>query len=117
MMALLGLQELDTNVNVPNVGQMRDAPLGAVVETYAAFRRDSVKPLSAKPLPPGVATLVRRVAAVQKMTLEAAMNRDVDLAFQAMLNDLLVNIPTDTAWKMFTEMLRYTKSTLKGWKL
>jgi alpha-galactosidase len=117
MMALLGLQSLDTNVNLPNVGQMRDAPMGAVVETYASFRRDSVKPLSAKPLPPGVGTLVQRVASVQQMTLEAALNRDIDLAFQAMLNDPLVNIPTDKARKMFTEMLRHTRSTLKGWKL
>jgi len=69
----------------------------------------------ARPLPEGVAQLVRRVVAVQQMTLEAAMTRNRDLAFQAMLNDPLVSIPTDKAWRMFNEMVRYTKAMLPGW--
>ncbi len=117
MLALLGLQPLDTNVNLPNRGQMSDAPLGAVVETYAQFRRDSIKPVVARPMPAGVEQVVNRVIGVQEMTLEAAMNRDKDLAFHALLNDPLVRIPTDKAWKMFGEMLRYAKKCLPGWKV
>jgi len=115
MCALMGLAPLDTNVNLPNRGQMAGVQPCAVVETYAQFRRGTVTPLVARPLPEGVAQLVRRIVAVQQMTLQAAMERDRDLAFQAMLNDPLVSIPTDKAWRMFNEMVRYTKAMLPGW--
>ena len=42
--ALLGLRELVTNVNIPNRGQIPNLPIGAVVETNAVFRDDSVTP-------------------------------------------------------------------------
>jgi len=117
MLALLGLQSLDTNVNLPNRGQMPQSPIGAVVESYAQFRRDSIKPVVARPLPLGASGLVNRIIETQRMTLDAAMTRDKDLAFQAMLSDPLVTIPTDKAWKMFNEMLRYTKRQLPGWRI
>ncbi len=116
MLALLGRRTLDTNVNIPNMGQMSDAPLGAIVETYAQFRRDSIRPVTAKPLPAGVSEAVRRVISVQEMTLKAAMDGDKALAFEAMLNDPLVRIPTDKAWKMFNEMLQYTAEYLPAMK-
>jgi alpha-galactosidase len=64
-----------------------------------------------------VETLVKRVSEVQCLTLEAALAKDKDLAFQALLNDPLVNIQTDAAWKMFGEMLSYQQSMMPGWKL
>jgi len=115
--ALLGLQPLDTNVNLPNRGQLAAAPLGVVVETYAQLRRDKATPVVAKPLPPGAQALVRRVIDVQALTLQAALTRDVDLAFQALLADPLVRIPTDEAWQMFTEMLRHLRPCLPGWRI
>jgi alpha-galactosidase len=117
MLALLGVKPLDTNVNLPNRGQMPDAPDDVIVETYAQFRQDSVKPVVSEPLPSGASTLVNRVIDVQDMTLEAAMTRDKELAFEAMLNDPLVNIPTDKAWKMFNEMLVHTRKELPGWRI
>lgn len=117
MTALLGLHDLDTNVNLPNRGQAADLPLEAVVETYASFRRDSVTPQVARRLPPGAHELVRRVMWVQRKTLKAGLKRDKDLAFQALLNDPLVHIPTDKAWRMFSEMLRVCKAMLPGWRL
>ena len=39
ILALLGVQALDTNVNLPNRGQLPDLPLGAIVETNAQFRK------------------------------------------------------------------------------
>jgi len=115
--ALLGLQPLDTNVNLPNRGQIAGAPLGVVVETYAQLRRDRATPVVAKPLPPGAQALVRRVIDVQALTLQAALTRDVELAFQALLADPLVRIPTDEAWQMFTEMLRHLRPCLPGWRI
>ena len=117
MMTLLGLCDLDTNCNLPNRGQAPDLPLGAVVESYVSMRRDSVTPKVCAPLPPGANELVRRIIAVQKATLEAGLKRDKDLAFQALLNDPLVRIPTDKAWRMFNELLRACKTALPGWRL
>ena len=117
IMALLGIKNLDTNVNIPNKGQLADLPLGAVLETNAQFRKDSLKPVASKPLPTMLNSLVRHIIEVQKSTLKAAITRDKNLAFQAFLNDPLVNISTDKAWKMFNEMLEATKDMLPGWKI
>lgn len=116
ILAILGLGDLDTNVNLPNRGQISDLPLNAIVETNAQFRRDSVTPVTAAPVPAGVNALIARIVRVQRMTLDAAMACDKDLAFQAILNDPLVTIPTDKAWKMFNEMLKANAAMLpKKW--
>lgn len=117
--SLLGLREMDTNVNLPNGGQNPDLPLGAVTESYAAVRRDAITPLVAGPYPDDgvLRSHVRRVVANQQATVRAAMERDVDLAFGVLLNDPLVHLPTDEAWKMFGQMLRYVRECLPGWRL
>ena len=117
MMAVLGMGDMLTNVNLPNVGQIDNLPREAVVETNALFTPDSVKPQFAGSLPAGVQPLVARVVATQEMIVEAALTCDKDLAFQAFLNDPLMSITTDRAWKMFNEMLRATKAMLPGWKI
>lgn len=117
MMAILGLGDMRTNVNLPNVGQIENLPTGAVVETNAWFTRDSVKPEPAGRLPAGVHALVARVVACQELTVDAALARDKHLAFQALLNDPLTALPTDTAYAMFTQMLRATRASLPGWKI
>jgi alpha-galactosidase len=117
MLALLGVHPLDTNVNLPNRGQLPDLPLGAIVETNAQFRKGSLSPVVPKPLPAGVRNLVRRVIDVQQMTLQAAIERDVDLAFQALLLDPLCSISVDSAWAMFNELLRANREMLPGWKI
>jgi alpha-galactosidase len=116
ILGLMGLQSIDTNVNLPNRGQAPDLPAGAVVETYAQFRRDSLKPVVSRPMPPALAAVMRKVVDVQRLTLEAAIDRDRDLAFQALLNDPLVRLPTDRAWKMFNEMLAWCRPMLRGWR-
>jgi alpha-galactosidase/6-phospho-beta-glucosidase family protein len=45
------------------------------------------------------------------------MERDIDLAFQAVLNDPLCRIPVDQAWTMFSELLEANKAMLPGWRL
>ena len=116
VLALLGVEPLDTNVNLPNIGQISDLPRGAVVETNAQFRKNSLSPVVPRPLPAPVLSLVRRAVDVQQMTLEAAIRKDKDLAFQALLNDPLCRIPVDKAWDMFCELLEANSSMLPGWK-
>jgi alpha-galactosidase/6-phospho-beta-glucosidase family protein len=115
--ALLGHAPLDTNVNLPNRGQAPDLPVGHVVETNAQFRRDSVTPVVSRSLPAGARALVRHAADVQQLVLQAALKRDVDMAFQAILADPLVHVGTDEAWKMFTAMLHHTREMLPGYRL
>jgi alpha-galactosidase len=117
MKAILGMGDLHTNVNLPNIGQIDGLPLEAVVETNAFFTRDSVKPEIAGALPPGVHTHVDRACTNQETIVEAALEKDKYLAFEAVLNDPLTLLPVDEAWKMFNEMLRATKAMLPGWKL
>jgi len=115
--ALLGLGALKTNVNVENIGQIPNLPLRAVVETDAYFSRDSVRPIAAGPLPPGVHALVSRHVANQEMIIEAALTGDKGLAFQAVFNDPTTNLPIDDAWRMFNEMLAASKAYLPGWDI
>lgn len=102
--ALVGLGDLITNVNMENRGQVVNLPLGAVVETNAAFGRDRVQPIAAGALPPGVHALVARHVANQELLIDAALERDPERAFQAVFNDPTTNLPIDQAWAMFNEI-------------
>jgi galacturan 1,4-alpha-galacturonidase len=102
--ALCGLGDLVTNINVENVGQVSNLPLHAVVETNAHLSRDLIRPLTAGALPPGIHALVARHVANQELIIEAALTRDRDLAFQAILNDPNTEASLDKAWEMFNEI-------------
>lgn len=115
--ALLGMGNIVTNVNIPNVGQMEGVPLGAVVETNAEFSRDGVRPVMAGKLPDAVQSLVMRNVLNQETILKAALTKDKAMAFSAFVNDPLVNIPLNDAKKLFDEMLQNTKEYLPGWDL
>lgn len=113
--ALLGLGEIITNVNLPNIGQL-DAPLGIVVETNALFGRDSVRPLMAGGLPDGVKLLMGRHMQNQEMILKAALERDRKLAFQAFYNDpMTAQLTRVQAQELFNQMFENTKEYLPGY--
>ena len=111
--ALLGLQDMVTNVNIPNYGQIPNLPYGAVVETNAVFRDDSVIPVQAGPIPKTIFSLISRVCAEQEMVVKAAITRDLELAFQAFTGDPLVTINTADARKLFDEMIANTSEYLQ----
>ena len=115
--ALLGLGDIVTNVNVENVGQIANLPLGAVVETNARFSRDQVRPLAAGSLPTGVQPLIYRHVCNQELIVEAALTRDKNLAFQAVYNDPASGLPLDEAWEMFNAMLQASQEFLPGWDM
>ena len=112
MRALLGLGDLVTNVNIPNYGQIPNLPIGAVVETNACFTADSVKPIFAGELPEQIYPLIARISGEQQMIVDAALNRDLDLAFRAFANDPLVTIPAKDAKELFDTMIQKTKKYL-----
>ena len=112
MRALLGLSDLVTNVNIPNRGQIPNLPMGAVVETNARFTADSVKPVFAGEIPEEIYPLIARISGEQQMVTEAALTRNLDLAFRAFANDPLVTIPMDKAKELFDSMIEKTKKYL-----
>lgn len=112
MKALLGMRDMVTNVNIPNEGQIPNLPIGAVVETNAAFRNNSLTPVFAGEVPIGVRSLVLRIVDEQEAIVEAGLNRDLKKAFNVFVSDPLVAIPMDQARKLFDEMIDNTKKYL-----
>lgn len=117
MRALLGLIDLVTNVNIPNVGQIPNLPLGAVVETNAVFRANSLEPVQAGPIPEAIHPLVSRVCAEQVLVSDGIAERNLDKIFCAFANDPLVTCSIEDAKKLFKEMCENTKEYLGMYNL
>lgn len=113
MRALLGLSTMVTNINIPNYGQISNLPLGTIVETNAVLKDDSVTPVMAGEVPPEIYYLVRRISDEFDETVEAAMNRDLDAAYEAFKKGHLVTSLTEEEKKeLFEEMYENTKAYL-----
>lgn len=115
--ALLGLCDLVTNVNIPNYGQIPNLPLGAVVETNAVFRSNSLKPVFAGEIPAAIYPLIVRICAEQEMISDGIANRDIEKIFMAFANDPLVTCGLEDARKLFDEMVQNTKKYLPDYDL
>ncbi len=115
--ALLGLHDLVTNVNIPNRGQIPNLPIGAVVETNAVFRSDSLNPVFAGNIPESIYPLVSRICYQQEALNTAIANRDMDAVFCVFANDPLVTCGINDAKKLFDEMVENTKKYLPDWNL
>ena len=113
--AILGLRQLVTNVNMPNMGQIPNLPLDAVVETNAVFTDGTVTPVFSGKVPDTIYPLVSRVLGEQEIIAEAGHKKDLDLAFSAFLVDPLVTIDSSDAKKLFDEMVENTKEYLKDY--
>ena len=117
MKAILGLADLVTNINVPNIGQAEGLPIGAVVETNAVFTKNAIRPVFAGKLPDAVNTIVSKHAVNQMLLTEAGIKKDTELAFNVFLNDNLMTLDINDAEKLFGEMLNNTKKYLDGWDI
>lgn len=115
MAALLGLNNFVTNVNLPNIGQIENLPLGAVVETNAYISGDSIVPLCSGSIPDDVNHLVSRHVYNQELTVKAVLNEDYEKVFNAFVNDPLMDLPVDEAKKLFNKMLENTKQYLPAY--
>ncbi len=118
MKAICGLQKLVTNVNVPNVGQIANLPLGAVVETNAVFSDHSVIPVMSGSMQGTAFALTLAPVLAQDAILDAIKHKDVSLAFGAFLGDALMNgVSLPDARALYRTMLQNTKAYLEGWNL
>ena len=114
--ALLGITPLTTNINIPNQGQIKNLPLGAVVETNACIFGDTVQPVYAGEIPMSVNALIYRVCVEQETVVEAALTGNYELAFNAFINSQNVNLDLDDARKLFDQMLYNTKKYLPAYE-
>ncbi|ADQ45599.1 glycoside hydrolase family 4 [Caldicellulosiruptor kronotskyensis 2002] len=113
MKAILGLDTLVTNVNLPNMGQIPNLPIGAIVETNAVFTHDDVRPVYAGKLPSDLASIMIRHISNQELIVKAALEKDLNLAKRAFLNDPAVErLPQSKAEQLFDEMINNTKKYL-----
>lgn len=117
MKALLGLEDLVTNVNLPNRGQIPNLPLGAVVETNAIFTSDSVTPVFAGEMPPAILGLTSRTVENQQLVVKAVMEKDLKPAFNAFINEVSNHLDLEDSKKLFDEMIENTKEYLGMYSL
>jgi alpha-galactosidase len=113
LLALVGGPPLDTNVNLPNTGQMPQFAHGIVVETNAQIRHNSITPVIAAPLPDAVRSLVQRVVDVQTLTLQASLRGDPHLALQALaLDPLCGHLPLARLEELLHRLLTANREAL-----
>lgn len=117
--ALTGVKSYKTNVNLPNAGQMRELPDGAVVETNALLTGNNIKPLVAGTLPRPIHTQIMTHVHNQETIIEAAFSGyDIDHAFRAFLNDPQVKtLQIGTARDLFAELVAAERQYLDEWNL
>ena len=104
MRALIGLCDLVTNVNLPNVGQISNLPLGAIVETNASFRSGELSPIFAGEIPTAIYPLISKICTEQEAVYEGIKSRDASKIFQAFASDPLVTCSLADARALFDEM-------------
>ncbi|MGD2146697.1 MAG: alpha-glucosidase [Anaerolineae bacterium] len=78
-------------VNVPNKGLIDNLPEDLVVEVPGIVDKNGVHGVKLGPLPKGIAGLMRIQAAVQDLTVEAALKGSREIALQALLLDPVVD--------------------------
>lgn len=112
MKAILGLHNIVTNADLPNQGQVSNLPLGSVVQTNALFSRGAVQPVMAGSLPEPLAALTLRHISNAKTVQQAVWEKDLDMAFNAFLNDPLLATDLQSATELYKEMLSSIRSHL-----
>lgn len=110
--ALLGLGNLITNAVLPNKGQVSNLPEGASVQTNVLFSNNSVQPVFSGALPEEACALTLRHVYNQKTIVKSVLEKDLDIAFNAFLNDPLVAIDLNSATDLYKEMLSRIRAHL-----
>jgi galacturan 1,4-alpha-galacturonidase len=113
MKALLGFDELITNVNMPNLGQIPNLPLGHVVETNALFRKDDVRPIWSGNMPQEPLYLTLPHIKTHQLLLKAFDTKNLSYALEALNNDVLVShLSNQDKKEMFNEIVEAIKPYL-----
>ena len=98
-------------VNLRNDGAIPNLPDDDVVEIAATVDRDGAHPLAVAPLSPDMLALVEHAKAYERLTIEAAMSGDRDIALRALMANPLVG-DFDVAVPLLEELLEANRDLL-----
>lgn len=116
--ALSGLGDMITNVNLPNVGQVSNIPMGTVVESNAILSVEGVRPLMAGAMPLSLLAMSMPAITAQDMILNSIITQDASLATAVLYNDpLMCRVSRRDAQDLYQTMLDNTSHYLSGWNL
>jgi alpha-galactosidase len=110
--ALLGMGNLITAVSLPNDGQVSNLPEGTITETNALISKNSVKAVASGKLPEGILGLTLRHISNQNEIVRSVFEKDLDIAFNAFLNDPLMSADLSSATELYKEMLSAIRNHL-----
>jgi alpha-galactosidase len=115
--ALLGLDTMVTNVNIPNMGQISNLPIGTVVETNAAFRDGNFRPVYAGNVPDSIYPMISRAARENDMALDAGFSQDLEYAYTKFRQlNMIKTLTEEQKRDLFDEMIAGTKKYLGDYK-
>jgi len=107
--ALMSGKSFISNVNLPNVGQVNNLPLGAIVETNALFSGLGISPVFAGGIPLSLHAIMNDHASRQMALVEAAISRDYNQLLTLFQSDPLVaELSQGQGKNMFDEMILAT---------
>lgn len=86
-----GDNRYEVSVDIVNNGCIPNLPADAVVEVPGVVSGDQVRGLSMKPLPEGIAAMIRTQITIARLSVEAALTGDRGKAMQALLLDPVVD--------------------------
>ncbi|MGZ5129111.1 MAG: 6-phospho-beta-glucosidase [Actinomycetota bacterium] len=98
-------------VNLRNDGAIPNLPDDDVVEIAATIDRDGAHPLAVAPLSPDMLALVEHAKAYERLTIEAAMSGDREIALRALMTNPLVG-DFDVAVPLLEELLEANRDLL-----
>ncbi|MBQ5333450.1 MAG: alpha-glucosidase/alpha-galactosidase [Oscillospiraceae bacterium] len=110
--ALCGGGNLISAVSLPNRGQVENLPEGTIVETNALISRGSVRAVCGGRLPESAAGLSVRHAYNREAVVRAYVEKDLDIAFNAFLNDPVMTCGLTEATELYREMLSAVRNHL-----
>lgn len=100
-------------MNLPNVGQIPNLPMGTVVETTGVVNGLGFAPVHLGPLPEQLATMTHPHAVNADLTVEAALEGDWEKAYHALINDpLCSHLTVGQVKKMGRELLEANRKLL-----
>ena len=103
--ALIGNGNLITNACRTNKGQISNLPENAVVASNALISKNNVQTVTSGVLPDEIAAIAIRHISNQNTIVKSVIEKDLDVGFNAFLNDPLVCIDLDSAGELYKEML------------
>lgn len=107
--ALFGFGKIVSNVNLPNLGQAKNLPLGSIVESNCLFTADNLSPIISIDPPCGAFELIKRANDNIDTLSKGIREKNMDMIFSAFRSQgLCCELSEDDARSMFREMIEGT---------